>query len=160
MSEAPVVKRVMLEASRIGSRLLRNNRGQFYTIDGVQRLIAAAKSGEVKSMVEAMKRLRVTRAGLEAPGSSDLVGVHPLKITPEMVGMTLGVLLIAECKAPGWVGPSDAHEIEQAHFIHTMNGFGAIGFFISNHEDLSMKIIENIKQKIFKNVLDSQKEAL
>lgn len=159
MSEAPTVKRVMLAASKAGSRLFRNNRGQFYTIDGVQRLVAAVKNHDIPKMIESIKRLRMVRAGIEAPGSSDLIGLQPVKITPEMVGLTLGVLLCAECKAEGWKAPKDEHEREQAHFIEKMNEFGAIAFFITDADTLSSKIQENIQEKLFKLALDKKRQG-
>lgn len=127
-TEAPVVKNVMMEASRIGLRLLRNNRGQFYTMD----------------------KKRIVRAGLEAPGSSDLIGITPVKITKEMVGITLGVFTAGECKKPGWTKPTDGREQRQADFITIVESFGGIGFFITDKAELAYKIAASIRNKITK----------
>src|SRR4051812_44633381 len=114
MSEAPVLKRVMMEASRLDLRLLRNNRGQFYTMD----------------------KKRIVRAGLEAEGASDLVGITTITITPEMVGKQIGVFTAAEVKEPMWTKPSGEHEEKQANFIEQVRSRGGFAFFINNHEKL------------------------
>ena len=117
-SEAPVVKRVMMKASQLGLRLLRNNRGMFRTMDGK----------------------RTVRAGLEADGASDLIGVRTITVTPEMVGKKIGVLMVVEVKKPSWTKPTTETEKEQENFINQMVQRGAIGFFINNAEDLEKKV--------------------
>lgn len=114
MSEAPVVKRAMMEASKLGLRLLRNNRGQFYTMD----------------------KKRIVRAGLEADGASDLIGITTITITPEMVGHKIGVFTAVEVKEPGWKKPSGEHEMEQQNFIDQIRARGGFAFFLNNHENL------------------------
>ncbi len=118
LSEAPVVKRVLMKASQLGLRLLRNNRGMFKTIDGK----------------------RIVRAGLEAEGASDLIGVKTIIITQEMVGKKLGVLMVVEVKKPSWTKPTTETEREQENFINQMVDRGAIGFFINNPDDLEKKV--------------------
>lgn len=126
MSEAPVVKNCMLEASRNNLRLFRNNRGQFYTMD----------------------KKRIVRAGLEAPGASDLIGVTPVIVTQEMVGMCMGLFTAAEVKEPDWKYTGTEHEEEQDNFHVQIRKLGGIGFFINNHSDLSNKIKNAIHDKI------------
>lgn len=130
MSEAPVVKRVMLEASRLKMRLLRNNRGLFYTMD----------------------KKRKVRAGLEADGSSDLIGMVTITITQEMVGMQIGVPVVAEVKEPEWKKPSGETEEAQENFIAQVIKRGGIGFFINNHEDLSKKVEDCLKNMLDKHL--------
>lgn len=131
MTEAPIQSRVRMKASQIGSRLFRNNRGLFLTLDGKRKV----------------------RAGLEVPGASDLIGVTPIIITQEMVGMTLGALTVAEVKDEGWTRPTDERERDQENFIEQMESLGAIGFFITDAETLSEKIMHSIREKIMKNRL-------
>ena len=121
MLEAPILQETRLEASRIGCRLFRNNRGFFYTMDG-----------------------RKTRAGLEAVGASDLVGFTPITITPDMVGKTVAVLLCVETKKSTWKKPTTEHEREQEAFINFINGNGGIAFFLNNASDLKKRIDERI----------------
>jgi N-acetylglutamate synthase-like GNAT family acetyltransferase len=132
-SEAPVVKRVMMQASRIKARLLRNNRGTFYTMD----------------------KKRIIRAGLEAEGASDTIGMVTITITPEMVGMEIGVPLVAEIKKPGWEESKQKltpTEIKQENFIYQVNRRGGIGFFIDDHTKLEEKIAERLKIMVDSNI--------
>lgn len=121
--EAPVLKNVMLEASRLGFRLFRNNRGLFYTQDG-----------------------RLVRAGLEAEGASDTIGFVPVVITPEMVGRTIAVFLAVETKKPGWMKPRTETERKQENFIRFVNGHGGIGMFLSDAADLKKGVDKAIKK--------------
>lgn len=115
--ETAVSKNTQMEASKHGSRLFRNNRGMFYTMTGQK-----------------------TRAGLEADGASDLVGGTPVLITQDMVGKTVCVLTVAECKVPEWKGPRTEIEKKQLKFINFVKSMGGIGFFINNHEDFKLHI--------------------
>lgn len=117
--EAPILQQTRLEASRIGCRLFRNNRGLFFTMDG-----------------------RKTRAGLEADGASDLVGFAPVVITPDMVGKTVAVMLCVETKKSSWKKPTTEHEREQENFINFINKSGGIAFFLNNPDNLKKKIDE------------------
>lgn len=126
-TEAPAQANSRLEASRIGARLFRNNRGLFKTIDGKRHV----------------------RAGLEAEGASDLVGDYPVTVTPEMVGMTLAVALYVEVKEPKWKKPGDEREKQQAQFIDSANARGAIAFFLTDHKSL-----KSLAEKAVKNMVD------
>lgn len=62
--------------------------------------------------------------------SSDLVGVVPITITPDMVGSTVGQAGFWECKRPGWqFNPNDAHSLAQANFISLVQRYGARAMF-------------------------------
>jgi len=135
--EAPTVKRVLLEASRIGARLFRNNRGLFKTLDGKRKV----------------------RAGIEANGASDCVGIIPVKITQEMVGATIGAGLWVEVKRPDWKKPRDEHERKQENFINKMNELGGIAFFITDADDLEDLIMDNLAKKIFSKCVDSKNKS-
>lgn len=121
-SEAPVVKRVMMKASKLGLRLLRNNRGMFKTIDGK----------------------RIVRAGLEVEGASDLIGIKTVTITQDMVGTKVGVFVAVEVKKPSWKHPSTKTEYQQEQFINQVLIRGGIAFFINNAEDLEKKIEDSL----------------
>ncbi len=121
-NENPVVKRVMMEASRLDLRLLRNNRGLFWTLD----------------------KSRKTRAGLEAKGASDLIGITTITIRPEDVGRRIGVFTAVEVKEPEWKKPSGETEEDQQNFINQVKLRGGIGFFINNHEKLKESIDSQI----------------
>ena len=117
-TEAPVVKNIMLEASRLGMRLFRNNRGLFRTLDGERKV----------------------RAGLEAAGASDLIGMTPVVITPEMVGQTVAVFTAVEVKKPSWKSPKTETEIQQQTFIDFVNSQGGIAHFLNNAEKLKQVV--------------------
>ncbi len=123
-SEAPVVKRVMMRASKLKLRLFRNNRGLFKTLDGKRKV----------------------RAGLEAEGASDLIGIKTITITPDMLWEQIGVFVAIEVKKPSWKKPSTDTEQQQQNFIDQVIKRGGIAFFINDHEDLEKKIDSFIKK--------------
>lgn len=102
-----------LEATKLGHRLWRNNRGVFYTESGNK-----------------------TRAGLEAGGSSDLIGFTVVTITPDMVGRKIAVFTAAEMKRPEWKKPSSKTEKQQQAFIDFVNQSGGIAFFCNNGKNI------------------------
>ena len=82
--------------SRPDTRLFRNNQG-IATHAGGQRV----------------------KYGLANPGGSDLIGLHAVTITPDMVGQTLAVFTALEIKTPtGAIRP------EQRTFIEFVRSFG------------------------------------
>ena len=123
--ESVIVKQVMIEASRLGARLFRNNRGMFLTIDG----------------------LRKVKAGLEAEGASDCIGFTPVTITADMVGQTIAVFTAAEVKKSTWKRPSTETEMKQQNFINFVNKNGGIGFFINCAENLKKELAIRFKNE-------------
>ena len=61
--------------------------------------------------------------------SSDLICVLPVKITPAMVGHTIGVFLAVEVKREGWNYTGTPEERAQQNFLDIINSTGGIGFF-------------------------------
>lgn len=74
-SESLIMRESMLALSQHGCLVLRNNTGFFYTLDKKRKVFA----------------------GL-GKGTSDLVGITPTFITPDMVGKTVGVFTAWETK--------------------------------------------------------------
>ena len=70
-SEAAIQNRIRLEASSVGSRLLRNNVGAFATEDG-----SFVRYGLANDSQQMNKKIK----------SSDLIGLRPVTVTPPMVG--------------------------------------------------------------------------
>jgi hypothetical protein len=98
MTEAALLKRLMIDGSRLGFRLFRNQVGQYQLADG-----------------------RWITSGL-CVGSSDLIGYLPVTITEAMVGRTVAVFCAVEAKGPsGRVRP-----LQQA-FLDVVTRAGAIG---------------------------------
>lgn len=77
MSEAELLRRILIRASELGMRLFRNQIGKYKLADG-----------------------RWLTSGL-CVGSSDLIGWTPTLVTQEMVGQTLAVFTAIETKAVG-----------------------------------------------------------
>lgn len=72
--------------------------------------------------------------------SSDLVGIWPTIVTPDMVGSTIGRFLAIECKRPGWTYTGKGRESAQKRFIDLVNSLGGLGFFIDSADKLCDKL--------------------
>lgn len=99
MSERVVLKKLMLCAGRLRVKLLRNNRGMFLT----------------------MNTMLPVRAGLEADGSSDLIGWYPVTVTPEMVGKRIAVFCAIEGKSE-----TGRVSVKQNNFLRQVTQDGGI----------------------------------
>lgn len=99
MNEASVQSIVRLEASRLGWKLWRNNRGVLKNEKGVPiRFGLCNDSPAVGAHIR----------------SADLIGIRPVIITPAMVGQVIGQFVSIECKHEGWKpSPTDEHERAQ-----------------------------------------------
>lgn len=88
-SEAEVQAAVRLEYARRGYRLFRNNVGVARHPDNPDRPV---RYGLANDSAQLNRRLK----------SSDLIGWHPVIITPGMVGETIARMVSLECKPSGW----------------------------------------------------------
>jgi hypothetical protein len=113
-SESRIQSLEQLKAAKRGAWLLRNNSGAFY--DAAGRLVRFGLGNVSKVFNEIMK-------------SSDLVGVEPVLITPEMVGTILGRFVARECKPEGWKYTGTPREIAQLNFINKVNSLGGNAAF-------------------------------
>lgn len=113
-SEASVVAAARLQASSSGGRLWRNNNGAGH-IDGGQyiRWGLCNDSRELNAVIK----------------SSDLIGIRPQIVTPEMVGTMVGRFWAIECKEPGWRYSGTEREQAQLRFIALVNRMGGVGSF-------------------------------
>lgn len=70
--------------------------------------------------------------------SSDLIGILPVTVTPEMVGLRLGIFVAVDAKSPdAWKGgPRTAHELAQENFFINVRQLGGIGGFATSTHDL------------------------
>lgn len=124
MSETTLVRRLMLEASKLGARLLRNNVGQGLMIQHkdpaareaiIRRCIALAESAGGSAY-----RLQF---GLHE-GSGDLIGPTPVEITPDLVGQRVAVFTSIEAKGPhGRVSPAQQAWMD---FVRAIGGIAAV----------------------------------
>lgn len=106
-SEADILRAILLESSRLGVTLFRNQVGRYQLADG-----------------------RWLSSGL-CVGSPDLVGWTPLTITPEHVGRRLAVFTGVEVKTDrGQVRP------EQRAFLAALERDGAVAGVARSVADL------------------------
>ena len=61
--------------------------------------------------------------------SSDLIGVMPRLITPELVGTTIGQFIAVECKRPGWNYTGKGREVQQQAFLTAVMAKGGAAEF-------------------------------
>ncbi len=115
-AETDIAHNIMKAVSPSGARLFKNVRGMFYTKDCVMALVSAMqvamKTLQFGPVFEAVKNLRQLMAGLQAAGSSDLIGFRPVKITEDMIGRTIAVFTAVEVKTA-----TGAAKEEQSMFI-------------------------------------------
>lgn len=131
--ESNIVQACRIQASKSGARLFRNNRGFFLTIDAIKTVKDAAVNFGVTGVLDVLKsgRLRKVRAGLEVPGSADLIGWKTIQVTPEMVGMKIAIFCGAEVKTlDGRVSK------EQQIFIDNVNAAGGIAGAVRSPEEV------------------------
>ena len=108
--EAAVQSTVRLAASRAGWRLFRNNVGAVKTDTG--SWIRFGLCNDSKQLNAKVK-------------SADLIGIKPVLITPQYVGLTIGQFVSRECKASDWkYNPNDEHVGAQIHWANIVNALG------------------------------------
>ena len=61
--------------------------------------------------------------------SSDLIGIVPRLVTPEMVGSTIGQFLSVETKKQGWTYTGNAHEVAQLNWLELIASKGGLAAF-------------------------------
>lgn len=108
-SEAKVKNLVRLEAAKLGIHLWRNNVGATYTHDG--HLLRYGLMNDSTQLNKVIK-------------SSDLIGIRPLIITPEMIGKTIGQFIAREIKHADWKYTGGEREQAQLKFIELVKSLG------------------------------------
>lgn len=121
LSEAAVVNNVTMEASRVGARLWRCNTGAYKDDKG--RLIRYGLCNTSKQMNDQVK-------------CSDLIGIKPVLITPDMIGSTIGQFIARECKAGNWAYKGNKHELAQLRFMELIIGLGGDACFVNSEGSL------------------------
>jgi hypothetical protein len=114
-SEAAIQQAIRLDVARSGIDLWRNQVGA--AEDKTGRVIRYGLMNDSKNLNTHYK-------------SSDLIGIRPIIVTPEMVGQTIGVFVALECKASDWkYRPNDEHTAAQLRFIDLVRRAGGWGGF-------------------------------
>ena len=109
-----VLPLVRLRASQRGDRLWRNNNGAGTLSNG--SFVRWGLANETEAMNRSLK-------------SSDLIGIRPVTITPEMVGRTIGQFVSRECKRSGWKYRGTPRELAQKAWIDLVNTLGGDAAF-------------------------------
>lgn len=117
----------MIALSEAGTTIFRNNTGTGWVGKSTRISTRCAVTLEPGDVV--IKNARVLHAGL-CVGSSDLIGITPVKITPDMIGSTLGVFTAAEVKTKTG-RPTD----EQVRFINAIKSRGGIAGIVRSTDD-------------------------
>ena len=121
-SEYAVSQEVLLNLSKRGCRVFRNNSGAVTTEDGRHIRFGLGNTSAILN-----KKIK----------SSDLIGITPTIITPEHVGQTVGIFTAIEVKHGGWrFNPGDDHARAQLKFLEIIHSLGGIGTFISDADQL------------------------
>lgn len=118
-SESEISQLIQLEAPKYGCVLLRNNNGAFQ--DPTGRHVRFGLGNISKQHSETMK-------------SSDQIGITTIIITPEMVGMRVGIFTAIEDKEEAW-NPAkklDKHEQAQKNFMDWVISRGGIAGFANS----------------------------
>lgn len=119
--EARVQDEARLLASKMGWRLFRNNVGVLRDERGVP-----VRYGICNDSPAMNKRIK----------SSDLIGIRPVVITPDMVGSTIGQFVAREVKKAGWKYKGTEHEQAQLAFGTLVIGLGGDFKFWSGEGEL------------------------
>lgn len=128
ITEAEIQDAITGEAPKYGGLLMRNNSGGFRNPNG-----QPVRFGLGNISKEHNKRSK----------SSDLIGITPVLITPEMVGRTLGVFTAIEVKEKIWKrNVNDNDENAQDAFIQWVKSKGGIAGF-ANSIDSFLAIIRS-----------------
>ena len=122
-NESTIQAEVRAEFSARGGIIWRNNSGVLPSADG--RPVRFGLGNDSSKINKVMK-------------SADLVGIVPVVILPEHVGLTFGVFAAIECKAQGWKYTGKGREVAQMNFLTKVTSLGGIGGFCND----SSKIFE------------------
>jgi hypothetical protein len=115
LSEAGVQTRVRLAWAQRGGALWRNNLGAMEDphTGGVVRYGLANESAQMNRAIK----------------SADLIGIMPVRITPDMVDSVIGQFVSREVKRPGWRWTGSAREKAQLRWAEIILALGGDAAF-------------------------------
>ncbi len=120
-SEAGILSDIRLEASEKGARLWRNNVGATYASNG--QFIRYGLANDSANLNKAIK-------------SADLIGIRPVLITAEHVGMIIGQFISREIKKPGWSYRHTDREQAQSNWAELIISLGGDACFATSRGTL------------------------
>lgn len=115
--ESAAASHIRLDAAQQNVTLWRNNVGMLFNKHG--KPIRYGLCNESKNQNKVLK-------------SSDLIGITPIFITPQMVGSVIGVFTAVETKHSGWTYRGSEREIAQQNFINLVQRNGGFAGFASD----------------------------
>lgn len=122
MSEGRQQDLVRLELPKLGCHFWRNNNGAGTLENG--QFVRWGLANDSHALNARLK-------------SSDLIGIVPVVITPDMVGKTVGVFGAVEMKPLGWrYNPHDDRERAQKAFIDLVLSLGGRAGFVTQPSEL------------------------
>ena len=120
--ETNLVRKIMLALGKDPKvRIFRNNVGSGYI--GASKKFSHPQTVNVKAGDVLVQQARYFDAGL-CPGSSDLIGLKAIKITPEMVGTEIACFVAIEVKLPS--GRVQENQINFLDMVKKLGGRGII----------------------------------
>ena len=120
-SEAYATSQMLIEASRKGVRLWRNNVGALK--DSTGRVVRYGLANETAALNKVLK-------------SSDYIGWRTVLIQPNHVGMLFGRATLREVKAPGWNYTGQGREPAQLAFLNMAAADGCDAAFCTGEGSL------------------------
>jgi hypothetical protein len=127
MSEKAIVSRFLIEASRKGARMFRNNTGMGWI--GKAEFFKKQQFVKVLSGDVVIRHARALHAGL-CKGSADTIGWTPITITEEMLGRKLAIFTAVEMKDDKGIVSQ-----EQIDFIKSIQNDGGLACIAWSVED-------------------------
>jgi len=123
-SEAAITQEVLLAAAAQNITLWRNNVGALP--DNKGRYIRYGLCNDSPAMNRQFK-------------SSDLIGITPVIITPDMIGQRVGVFTSYEVKKQHWKWNNTVREVAQANWLQLIVDNGGIAAFVNDPIDIAVK---------------------
>jgi len=127
--ETTLVRKIMLKlGSNPKIRIFRNNSGKCWI--GKSKMFNSPQTVNVKAGDVLVQQARYFDAGL-CPGSSDLIGLKSIKITPEMVGTEIAVFVAIEVKLI-----NGRVQENQINFLEMVNKLGGNGLIVRDENNI------------------------
>jgi hypothetical protein len=133
MNEADFMRHLLQLASRLGSRLFRQQTGTGWVGTGKVEQVKFSRLVEVHPGDVILRKARPFHTGF--PGWSDCGGWRPVVITEEMVGQTIAQYTVAEIKLDAKVTS------EQQKFIAAVNKAGGRAGIVRSEADMEKLLL-------------------
>jgi len=111
-------------------RIFRNNVGKCWI--GASKKFTQPQTVNVKAGDVLVRQARYFDAGL-CVGSSDLIGMKSVTITPDMVGKTMAIFTAIEVKTP-----TDKTSPEQVNFLNMVQKMGGLGIICRDENNINI----------------------